>query len=106
METAWAVKPLCDDLQGDWRVLPVPAPPQPGGPHSPLQFLAILNMLAALVYISQASSTLVLPLEGSERQNPLVKRQLGAWGFFPPPFSWQRNLISKHRRVFWMAPRP
>lgn len=36
------------------------------GLYSPLQFLAILNMFAALVYISQASSTRVLPLEQSK----------------------------------------
>lgn len=30
--------------------------------HLPLQFFAILNMLAALAYISQASSTLWFPL--------------------------------------------
>lgn len=40
---------------------------------SPLQFLAILNMLAALVYISQASSTRVLPLECS-RNVPEARR--------------------------------
>lgn len=40
-------------------------PPRSQDLDSPLQFLAILNMLAALVYISQASSTRVLPLECS-----------------------------------------
>lgn len=34
--------------------------------HIPLQFLAILNMLAALAYISHASSTLLFPLKDGE----------------------------------------
>jgi len=75
METPWDVKLHCDNSQEDAEALvghpgvshPLSQPPQRQGLYSPLQFLAILNMLAALVYISQASSTLVLPLKRSER---------------------------------------
>lgn len=64
METGRDAELRRSDSQEDAQALaghPLP----PGTPHSPLQFLAILNMLAALVYISQASSTRVLPLKGT-----------------------------------------
>lgn len=49
---------------------------------TPLQFLAILNMLAALQYISHASSTLWCPLakEGKQKDNRCTQINIFSYG--------------------------